>query len=65
MPKASPKSYREMSAQLEQLLAWFEGDNLDLDEAVAKHQQAVELIKKMEAYLKTAENKVRKLSIKV
>ncbi len=66
MPKSSSKpvakSYRELSAQLGKLLAWFESEELDLEQATSKYEQAIELMATMEKYLKTAENKVRKLT---
>lgn len=61
--KAKPqKSYRQMSEQLDEILAWFDSAEVDLDEAMAKYQQALELIEQMETYLKSAENKIRKIS---
>lgn len=68
MPKSSKaptgKSYRQYSDQLAELLAWFESEDLDLDQATVKYEQALELITKMEKHLKTAENSVRKVSAK-
>ena len=68
MPKASKpqtaKSYRQMSDQLAELLAWFESGDIDLDQALAKYQQTIALIAEMEKYLKTAENQIRKLTVK-
>lgn len=61
MPK-NPKTYRQMSNELDEILLWFESDNVDLDEAIAKYELATQLIAQMEDYLKTAENKIRKIS---
>lgn len=58
------KTYQLMSQELAQLVDWFESDEVNLDEAVAKYQQAMTLLQDMEAYLKTAENKIKKLSAK-
>lgn len=58
------KSYRKLSDELAELLAWFEGEQVDLDQAVSKYEQAMALLKQMESYLKTAENKVKKISAK-
>ena len=57
-------TYRQMSEQLEKNLAWFEGDDIDLDSAVDKYQLTMEQIDAMEAYLKTAQNKIKKISAK-
>ncbi len=58
------KSYRQMSEQLNEILLWFESEEVDLDEAVKKYEQAQKLIDEMEKYLKTAENKIRKIAAK-
>jgi exodeoxyribonuclease VII small subunit len=58
------KTYQQMADELAGLIEWFESDAVNLDEAVGKYQQAMELIKQMEDYLKTAENKVKKISAK-
>lgn len=59
------KNYKQLSSELAELLAWFESEQVDLDEAVAKYEQAVKLIEQMQHYLKTAENKVKKISAKL
>jgi exodeoxyribonuclease VII small subunit len=58
------KTYQQMTDELAQLVEWFESDKVNLDEAVAKYEQAMELLKQMEDYLKTAENKVKKIKAK-
>lgn len=65
MANAKPKpqkNYRQMSEQLDEILAWFESENVDLDEALGKYEQALQLIDEMQNYLETAENKVRKIT---
>lgn len=65
MAQAKPaKNYQQMAEALSRLVEWFESDAVNLDEAVGKYEQAMELLKQMEDYLKTAENKVKKLSAK-
>jgi exodeoxyribonuclease VII small subunit len=61
---AQNKSYREMAEQLDQIMLWFESDDIDIDEAVKKYEEAVKLLDEMEKYLKTAENKIRKITTK-
>ena len=60
----SGKNYQQLNEKLTKLLDWFEGDQVNLDEASAKYEQAVELIQQMEKYLATAENKIKKISTK-
>jgi exodeoxyribonuclease VII small subunit len=58
------KNYRQMSEELAELIEWFESQDPDIDEALEKYNQAMALIEQMEEYLKTAENRIRKISIK-
>lgn len=58
------KSYREMNEELAEIMAWFESEQVDLDQAVAKYEQAMKLLSAMEDYLKTAENKIKKIAAK-
>jgi exodeoxyribonuclease VII small subunit len=58
----NPKSYSELSAELAGIMEWFESAEVDLDEALKKYQQAAELIEQLESYLKTAANKIKKIS---
>jgi exodeoxyribonuclease VII small subunit len=60
----SAKSYSELSVELAEIMEWFEGGEVDLDEALAKYQQASQLLEQMEKYLKTAANKIKKLNAK-
>ena len=52
----------ELSAELAEIMEWFEGGEVDLDEALAKYQQASQLLEQMEKYLKTAANKIKKIN---
>ena len=53
-----------MNAELAAIIEWFEGDEVDLDEAIVKYEIALALIAEIEKYLKSAENKVKKISAK-
>jgi exodeoxyribonuclease VII small subunit len=65
MAKAKPaKTYQQLSDDFAELVAWFESDQVNLDEAVAKYEQAMELLAQMENYLKTAQNKIKKITAK-
>jgi exodeoxyribonuclease VII small subunit len=61
-PAKTNKNYRAMSEELDNILLWFESGDVDLDEAVLKYEQALKLLDAMEDYLKTAQNKVLKIS---
>jgi len=64
VPKSQPESYKQLSEQLAETLAWFESEDIDLDKAIAKYEEAMRLLQKMETYLKSAENKIQKLAAK-
>jgi len=53
-----------MNEELAELMAWFESEQVDLDAAVSKYEQAMKLLAAMEAHLKTAQNKIKKIAAK-
>lgn len=55
------RTYQQMRAELDALMTWFEQDNIDVDTAVTKYEQAIKLAKEIEVYLRNAENKINKL----
>lgn len=61
---AKDKTYKELRSELDQVLEWFENDAVDVDEAIAKYQQAIKLTKELQDYLQTAKNTVKKLTTK-
>lgn len=54
--------YRALSDELEQIVSALQQDDIDIDEAMQKYERGQELIKQLEKYLKTAENKIEKLA---
>jgi exodeoxyribonuclease VII small subunit len=64
MAKAkTSKTYQQMSDELNGLIEWFESDQVILDQAVEKYEQAMTLLKDMEDFLKSAQNRVTKLAL--
>ena len=63
--KPPKKSYQDLETELQDIIAWFEGDTFDVDEAVGKYRRGLELITELETYLGTAENTVRELKAKL
>ena len=59
---AKTKTYGQLLAQLQEIIDWFESEDVDLDEAVKNYKRASELIDELERYLKTAENKIKKVA---
>ncbi len=56
-------TYKEMSEQLDMIVAELQDGNTDVDEALKKYEEASKLIGDMEKYLKTAENKIQKIKV--
>ena len=58
-----PKSidYQAKKLALEAIVAWFESGDVQIDEALAKYEQAEVLINELEAYLKNTKLKIDKL----
>lgn len=50
--------------ELEELLAWFEQDDLDLEQALAKYEKGSELAASIREQLTTIENKITVLERK-
>lgn len=63
MPKKE-FDYKKSRAELDELLAWFEGGNVAVDEAIAKYQRAEELVKELESYLADTQAKIELLTKK-
>lgn len=63
MPKTNKTtSYRELNDELAKIILWFESGEADVDEALTKYDQAQKIIAEIEKYLKSAENRLRKLN---
>ena len=60
MTKAT-KTYQQLKAELEEVLAWFEQDDIDVDMALEKHDQAEKLIAELQKYLDETEQKIKKI----
>jgi exodeoxyribonuclease VII small subunit len=58
---AQDLDYRALSDELETIVMALQQDDIDVDLAMAKYERGLGLIKQLESYLKTAENKVKKL----
>lgn len=54
-------NYQKKSAELEEIIASLEAGTLDIDEALKAYEKAQKILSELEAYLKTAENKITKI----
>ncbi|HET7320329.1 MAG TPA: exodeoxyribonuclease VII small subunit [Candidatus Saccharimonadales bacterium] len=64
MAKADKPSYQVLAGELDDILAELQQSDLDVDVAVKKYERGLELIKELEKYLSTAENRVTELKAK-
>ena len=58
--KAS-KSFAELMEELEQITAWLERDQKDIDEVMKRHQRGTELVQELQDRLQHAEQKIQHL----
>jgi exodeoxyribonuclease VII small subunit len=64
---AKPKdqvNYQELRSELDQIMLALQQDDLDVDKALEHYQRGLELVQKLEAYLKQAENKIVEIKAK-
>ncbi len=54
-------SYRELSDELDEILASLQNNELDIDQATKLYEQGTKITTKLQQYLKSAENKVTKI----
>lgn len=54
-------NYKELSAELDTILAQLQTDDFDIDEALKLYERGIVISKQLETYLKKAENTVTKL----
>ena len=54
-------NYDDMSAELNEIIQSLQSGDSNLDDAVKQYERGIELINKLEKYLKEVENKITKL----
>ncbi len=54
-------NYSQLNEELNKILDELQSADLDIDDAVKKYERGMVIIKELENYLKTAENKVKKI----
>ncbi len=60
----SEQTFGQKLQQLEELLAWFESDEVSVEQAVEKYETARILAKELEDELKQAQNKIEVINKK-
>jgi exodeoxyribonuclease VII small subunit len=64
MSKAKPADYQALQAELDAIMLALQQEDLDVDQAVQYYERGLKLVGQLQAYLKTAENKVTELKAK-
>jgi exodeoxyribonuclease VII small subunit len=64
MPKKPAPTYQSLKAELDDLMAELQRDDLDVDLALQHYRRGLELVQQLEDYLKTAQNQVKELQAK-
>ena len=62
--KKVPTDYQSLNRKLDELVARLQDEQTSIDESLELYVSAAKLIEQMENYLKTAENKLRKVTPK-
>lgn len=55
------KSLDELQRELETIIAWFESDDADIDQAEAQYQRGLEVSKELQDRLQETKNRITKL----
>ena len=64
MTKTKPQNYLEMKSELDDVLVQLQDENIGIDKSLALYERGLELIKLLEEYLKTSENKISEIKAK-
>jgi exodeoxyribonuclease VII small subunit len=57
----SKLSFAKQFAELEEITRWFERDDVDLEEGIAKFERGMQLAKELKERLRTAEVKIEEV----
>lgn len=58
------KTLQQLQSELDQVLAWFESGDADIDQAEAKYKQGLEVAAELKKRLAETENSIQKLRVK-
>jgi exodeoxyribonuclease VII small subunit len=53
--------FTKQYAELEKIVAWFEQENIDLEEGIKKFEEGIVIVKELKQYLGSVELKVKEL----
>jgi exodeoxyribonuclease VII small subunit len=59
-----PKDYRKLSSELDTILENLQSSDLDVDQIITEYQKGIDIVERLEEYLKSAQNKITKINQK-
>jgi len=59
---SAEKSLKELLAEFDEIVAWFDGDDIDVEEAIKKFEQGSKLADRIKKQLDEAKNKIKILA---
>ena len=61
---SKPVDYKKLNVELDDILNRLQSGELDIDEAIKHYERGQKIVKQLQTYLKTAENKITKVTTK-
>jgi exodeoxyribonuclease VII small subunit len=58
-----PDNYKDLNAELEVIIGELQAGDIDVDRVLSEYERGINVIEKLEQYLRQAENKVTKISV--
>lgn len=62
--KESKINYQNLSTELDDILSLLQSGEVDIDEAIKLYERGQKIVEDLQTYLKTAENKITKVTKK-
>ena len=54
-------NYKEVKSELDEILAWFEGGDISIDDALIKYKRAEELLGQLDTYLNDSKTRIEQI----
>ncbi len=64
MSDKSEVDFKKLMNELDTIVEWFESEDVDLDQSLAKFERGMELAQQLKSHLTQVENKVKKIQSK-
>jgi exodeoxyribonuclease VII small subunit len=61
MPSLKSFNFKKSYQDLQNIVEWFEQEEIDLEEGIKKFEEGSKLVKELKEYLEKVENKIKEL----